>query len=279
MKKKRKEKKESRRRSFIVYLLLIIGLFLIYAHYVEPKNIVINEYKIENSLIPKSFEGIKIVHFSDIHFGTTVDYEYLNKIVNIMNKQNPDIVIFTGDLFDKRVKPTNKEVEKINKILSKINSKIGNYAVTGNHDDYYLNDYHSVMENSFIILNNEEKLIYYKDSKPISIIGFDNKKPNYNVLNSENDYFKIVLSHKPDIYNKIKTYNFNVMLSGHSHGGQIRIPFIGPIYTPKGAKTYYDNYYKVDNKELFVSNGIGTSTIDLRFNSKPSINLYRLYAQ
>ena len=69
------------------------------------------------------------------------------------------------------------------------------------------------------------------------------------------------------------------MLSGHSHGGQVRIPLIGKIYTPVGAKTYYDDYYKLDNKEIFVSNGIGTSTLNIRFNSVPSINLYRLYAQ
>ena len=81
------------------------------------------------------------------------------------------------------------------------------------------------------------------------------------------------------MFDKIKDYNFNIMLSGHSHNGQVRLPLIGKIYTPHGSKKYYDEYYKINNKELFISNGIGTSTIDIRFMSTPSINLYRLYAQ
>ena len=69
------------------------------------------------------------------------------------------------------------------------------------------------------------------------------------------------------------------MLSGHSHNGQVRIPLIGKIYTPKGSKKYYEDYYNMNNKELFVSNGIGTSLLNMRFMSQPSINLYRIYAQ
>ena len=93
------------------------------------------------------------------------------------------------------------------------------------------------------------------------------------------NYYRFILCHEPDEYKKISNYSFNVIFSGHSHGGQVRLPFIGKIYTPIGAKTYYDDYYKLDNKEIFISNGIGTTRIDIRFNSAPSINLYRLYAQ
>ena len=103
-------------------------------------------------------------------------------------------------------------------------------------------------------------------------------KVNYEILEKENTYFRFILAHEPDEYNKIKDYDFDIMLSGHSHNGQVRVPFIGTIYTPIGSKTYYDNYYKLDNKEIFISNGIGTSGLDFRFGSTPSINIYRLYA-
>ena len=69
------------------------------------------------------------------------------------------------------------------------------------------------------------------------------------------------------------------MLSGHSHNGQVRLPIIGKVYTPVGAKKYYDYYYKFGDKELFISNGIGTSGVKFRNLSRPSINLYRLYSE
>lgn len=278
---KTNNKQEKKKNNIFIYLLLIISLTILYSVYIEPNNLIIKEYKIENKLLPDSFDGIKIVHFSDVHYKSTVDLKYLKKIVNLINKQNPDIVIFTGDFLDKRYKPNNKEIENIQKELKNINSTLGKYAVSGNHDMDYKTEFEEIITDSFTLLNNEEKLIYYKETTPISLIGLSDRsetKVDYTVLENDNNYFRFILAHEPDEYEKIKEYNFNILLSGHSHNGQVRIPLIGPLYTPPGAKTYYDEYYKLDNHEIFISNGIGTSGINLRFNSTPSINLYRLYA-
>lgn len=277
-----KQKKEAKKKSnILIYFFLIISLLLLYSIYVEPKNLIIKEYKIENKLLPKSFDGLKIIHFSDVHYKSTVDLKYLKKIIKLINKQKPDLVLFTGDFLDKRYNLNKKEIDEIKKELKNINSTLGNYAVSGNHDMDYKDDFINIFSDTFTVLNNEEKLIYYKETTPISLIGLTDSsttKVNYSVLENENNYFRFVLAHEPDEYKKIKEYNFNVLLSGHSHNGQIRIPLIGKIYTPTGSKTYYDEYYNMDNKEIFISNGIGTSGINLRFNSTPSINLYRLYA-
>lgn len=281
-KEDKKNIKEKKKSNILIYFILAISLLFLYSKYIEPNILRVNEYKIENEYLPKSFDGIKIVHFSDIHLGSTVDIKYLNKIVNMINKQNPDIVIFTGDMLDKRRILNDKEIESVKNTLSKIKSNLGNYAVSGNHDIKQLETYKKIMDSNFTILDNEEKLIYYKENNPISLVGLSDSsesKINYEVLEKENNYYRFILCHEPDEYKKISNYSFNVMLSGHSHGGQVRIPLIGKIYTPIGAKTYYDDYYKLDNKEIFISNGIGTSTLNIRFNSIPSINLYRLYAQ
>ena len=281
MTKKKKKEKKSKLKIIVIYFILIISLLFLYSYYVEPYKLTIKEYKIENKELPKSFDGLKIIHFSDIHYGRKVDSQYLKKIVNTINKQKPDIVFFTGDFLDDSIKLNDKEIENIKDILSNINSTLGNYAVNGNHDIKDINDFKTIMDNNFTILDNTEKIIYYKDSTPISIIGLtDSSKTetNYEIFEHENNYFRFVLTHEPDDFKKIKKYNFNIQLSGHSHNGQIRIPFIGALYTPIGAKTYYDEHYKIDNKEIFISNGIGTSKIDIRLNSTPSINLYRLYA-
>lgn len=280
--KKEKKKINNKKHTFIIYFILIVSILFLYSIYIEPYNLIVNEYKIENKNIPKSFDGIKIVHFSDVHYGTTVNNKYLNKIVDLINKQKPDIVVFTGDFFDKRKNISEKEISNINNTLSKINSNLGNYAVNGNHDIKYIEKFEKVMNNNFIVLNNEEKLLYYKDSIPISIVGFTDAREtetNYEILNNNINYYRIILIHEPDEYNKIKDYNFNVIMSGHSHGGQVRVPLIGKVYTPDGSKKYYDNYYKFNDKEMFISYGIGTSLFDIRFNCTPSINLYRLYAQ
>jgi len=275
------KKKEKKKINIFIYLLLIISLILLYSIYVEPNNLIIKEYKIENKLLPNSFDGLKIVHFSDVHYGSTTDLKYLKKIIKLINKQKPDMVIFTGDFLDKRYDLKDKEIDKIKKELKKINSTLGNYVVSGNHDIVYLEDFKKIFSESFTLLENEEKLIYYKESTPISLVGLSDKsetKVNYDIFATENNYFRFVLAHEPDEYENIKDYNFNILLSGHSHNGQVRIPLIGTIYTPKGSKKYYDEYYNINSREIFVSNGIGTSGINLRFNSTPSINLYRLYA-
>jgi len=281
MKKNKKETKNNK-SNILVYILLIIGLLCIYSRYIEPYNLTIKEYKIESSDIPKSFDGVKIVHFTDVHYGRTVDNKYLEKIVDLINKQKPDIVLYTGDFIDKDIRLTEEQIISINSTLSNIDSTLGNYAVIGNHDMKYLSDYKKILDNNFTILDNQEKILYYKNNEAISIIGLADSLEstvNYDVFNNESNYYTFVMSHEPDEFNKIKDYKFNIMLSGHSHNGQIRVPFIGAIYTPIGSKTYYDNYYKIDNKEIFISNGIGTSGINFRFMSRPSINLYRMYSE
>lgn len=268
------------KKRILIYIIFFTLLLVLYGKYIEPYNLIIKEYKIENNNLPNSFNGLKIIHFSDVHYGRTVDQKYLKKIVDLINKQKPDLVFFTGDFIDRDTLLNDEEISKINFILSNIESTIGNYAVTGNHDMKHINEYKKILENNFILLDNEEKLIYYNDSTPISLVGISDtleSTPNYNIFNNETNYFRITLVHEPDAYDNIKDNNINVMLSGHSHNGQIRMPFIGAIYTPTGSKKYYENYYKLNNTELFISNGIGTSELNIRFMSTPSINLYRLY--
>lgn len=277
----KQNKQKNKKRNLFIYMLFFLALLFLYGYYIEPNNLIIKEYKIENKDIPDSFDGLKIIHFSDVHYGSTVNEKYLKEIVELINKQEPDIVIFTGDFLDKRFNLTDKEIESAKNELNKIESTLGNFAVSGNHDMVYPEDFKTIFSENFTLLENEEKLLYYKESTPISLVGFTDAletKVNYEILEKENTYFRFILAHEPDEYDKIKNYDFDILLSGHSHNGQVRLPFIGAIYTPTGSKKYYENYYKLDNREIFISNGIGTSGIDARFLSTPSINLYRIYA-
>ena len=283
MNKKEKETKETKENKshIFIYILLIIGLIIIYSRYIATTGIQIKEYSIINNKIPESFKGFKVVHFSDLKYGSTTDQKYLKKLVNKINELNPDIIIFTGDLISSNYKLTDNDKKSIIENLNKLDPKIDIYSIRGDND---INEtYNSIITQTKIIeINNLNKLIYYKGDTPIMLIGLDDSINGNQSLDmafnyEENNYYKILITHEPDTYEKIKDKNIDLFLAGHSLNGQVRLPFIGSIYTPTGAKKYYDSKYKIDNTEIYISNGLGTSKIPYRLNNRPSINLYRFY--
>lgn len=91
-----------------------------------------------------------------------------------------------------------------------------------------------------------------------------------------NNIYKILLVHEPDVIDNINSVDFDLVLAGHSHNGQVRLPFIGAIKRVELAEKYYDEHYRIDNTELYISGGLGTSVVKFRFFNKPSINFYRI---
>lgn len=283
MNKKEKETKETKENKshIFIYILLIIGLIIIYSRYIATTGIQIKEYSVINNKIPESFKGFKVVHFSDLKYGSTTDQKYLKKLVNKINELNPDIIIFTGDLITSNYKLTDNNKKSIIESLNKLDPKIDIYSIRGDND---INEtYNSIITQTKIIeINNLNKLIYYKGDTPIMLIGLDDSINGNQSLDmafnyEENNYYKILITHEPDTYEKIKDKKIDLFLAGHSLNGQVRLPFIGSVYTPTGAKKYYDSKYKIDNTEIYISNGLGTSKIPYRLNNRPSINLYRFY--
>lgn len=273
----------------IISIVSIIILTILYSRFVSTKGLVVNEYKIVNNKIINEYHGLKIVHITDIHYGMTTFEKELDNLVNEINNLKADIVVFTGDLFDSE--GTYDKNILIN-YLSKIESKIGKYAVSGNHD-ILLDDYYEVITNSgFVNLDDTYELIYNDSNEPIIIsgistnyldssnIGIKTEKFDNYISNLKEDDIKpiysILLIHEPDFIDSINLNNYDLVLSGHSHLGQVRLPIIGKLYTPYGSKKYYDEYYKINNTDLYISGGVGTSWMKFRFFNKPSINLYRI---
>ncbi len=268
-------------KKAIIICILLLALMFVYVKEIGTKHLEINEYKIESKIIPESFDGLKIVHFSDIHYGTTVNEKELTNIVNKINELKPDIVFFTGDLFDKDITLNEESINKTIELLSSINPTLYKYAVYGDMDNP--DKFAEIMEKSgFTILNNESKLLYWNDNTPIVITGL-NTSNDYSILTNVVDevdttnLYKIVLVHKPDEYNKIQDYKPDLTLAGHTLGGLVRIPGLRPLYLQDGAKTYYKDYYKINNKDFYISNGLGTTKFLFRISNHPSINFYRVY--
>lgn len=271
-------------KKIITIIIIITFIFLFYINFISIKLLDVNEYKVESNKISDTFDGLKIVHFSDIHYGTTINEKELENIVKKINKINPDIVFFTGDLFDKNIKVNKDNIKKITNLLKQINPRLYKYAIYGN-EDLSNDQFKTIMEEAnFILLNNESILLYDNDTTPIVITGFNQfDNPNYTILTNfvnevdPTNLYKIVLLHKPDDINQIINYNPDLILAGHSLGGLIKIPFIKPLFLQEGAKNYYNDYYKLNNSQLYISRGLGTSGINARFNNHPSINFYRVY--
>lgn len=290
----KKENNKSIWRKIVIGLLIfiiIICSLLLYSRYVSTSGLIIKEYKIISEKITENFHGLKIVHISDIHYGTTVNKESLNNIVKKINSLSPDIVVFTGDLLDNNTKmPENYEKELI-EVLSKIECTIGKYAVNGNHD-YKFKNYNTIIEQSgFTNLNDNYEQIYKEGNNYILLSGISTSmhgntsieeklESTSNLLNSipeeeKNNIYKILLLHEPDVIDNVNI-EFDLALAGHSHNGQVRLPIIGAIITPEYSKKYYNEHYKVNNTDLYISSGIGTSVIKFRFFNRPSINFYRI---
>ena len=278
----KKYKKRRLRMRIFLLVLFLVGVYL-YGRYVGTTGLIINEIKIADNEIPESFNGLKIIHFSDLHFGRGVNKEDLTRIVNKINKIGPDIVVFTGDLIDRDTILSSDTVNFITSELKRIDTTVGKYAVTGNHD--YNNKFYNIIlsDSNFNLLTNNYDIVYYKGKTPIFLGGLGEYGHNKADIESTMSYYKsngdlysIILMHEPDYISKMKTYNADLVLAGHSHNGQVRIPFIGKVVTPKGSWNYYLPHYKVNDTELYISSGIGCSGMTIRLFDRPSINFYRL---
>lgn len=258
----------------LLIILAIITLMLLYNKYFVTHNIKIKEYAVIDKNIPIDYHGLKIVHYSDILYGKSTSLKDIKKMVSKINELNPDIVIFTGDFFYKNIKIKEKELDKIKKELYKINSKYDKYAIIGDNDLKYKDSFYQLFQDEYIILDNEENLLYIDSENPIRIIGINNYKKE-NILENDGIY-NILITHKPDDIAKLKN-KYNLAFAGHSMGGQFKSPFFGPLIKIKGAKTYITGEYEINGIKVFVNDGIGSQNIDMRINNNPKINFYRLY--
>ena len=283
----KKEEKKSHpvlKKVFLTIFFFIL-IIVVYSSFIGTKLIEINEYKVESNTLPESFHGLKIVQFSDIHYGTTINKKELDNITEKINNLKPDIIFFTGDLLDKNITITDEIKKELISSLNNLECTLYKYAIYGD-EDLENDEYKDILNNSnFKLLEDHSTLLYYEDITPIEITGYNPiiTSPNYTILTNYVDeqdttnYYKIVLSHEPDSIDKFINYNPNLVLSGHSLGGLIKLPYLKPIFLKENSKKYYENYYKLNNTDFYISNGLGTSGINARFNNHPSINLYRFY--
>ncbi|NBJ70732.1 MULTISPECIES: metallophosphoesterase [Clostridia] len=264
-------------------LLGLSGGTFYYARDVEPILLHVNKNTVESSKLAKAFDHFKIVQFSDTHIGFHYTLEQLKELVKKINGLQPDLIVFTGDLVDE---PQNFHWDDtIIHILKTLQAPKGKFWIYGNHDHggYGTEVVLDTMEKAgFQLLQNNSVTIKEKNES-IILAGIDDLmlgKPDLTKTLSQanTNLFTILLAHEPDFADKAAKHPIDLQLSGHSHGGQIRFPFIGHIYSPAYAEKYVQGEYNLNggNMQLFVNSGIGTTRLPFRFLCKPEIHVYTL---
>ena len=248
--------------------IIFFTVFLIfsYIYFLGVKGLKINEYVVKDNNIPESFHGVKILHFTDILYGSTIFQNDIEKLEEKIKLINPNIVLFTGNIIAPEYKISEDEIKMLNNFFESIPYTIGKYAVKGNYD---ASTYNLIFENTkFDVLDNDILKIYNNSNELINIVGLF--KDDGNLLLDNNQY-TIALINNYDDYHKFNI-NANLVCAGHNLGGEIR--FFG--YPLLGDSKYNNLYYEENNSKVYISNGLG-SIHHIRFMNHPSINVYRLY--
>lgn len=268
----------------ILFTIILLGALLAlclygYTRYLEPYRIQVVRESLE---VPDDVGECRIVFFSDTHFGRWYAVEQIDEIARIINEQNPDVVIFGGDLIDDYNRDEDElNLDGITQGLSRIEAAYGKYAVFGNHDygggaQYIFEDI--LKAAGFRLLVNER--VYIRDLN-LKITGFDDSIFGYTREGAyELEGFRVMVAHEPDQADHVDSDTTGLMLSGHSHGGQVYLPFMLDYFLPDGATEYIRGWYSGlgvnENVQLYVTRGIGMTGIPFRFMSVPEITVIDL---
>lgn len=249
------------------------------------------EVVVEHVRFPKVREDLndlRIVFISDLHFGFSMNEPALQQVVTWVNKLDADIILFGGDLFDHPSTnvPSDAAQTIVSTALQSMQANIAKLAVLGNHDHESPVTATLVTEvlhkGGFEVLVNQMHRIIVNQSS-MAIVGIDSSllgKPHIErslALTNEDDLV-VVLTHTPDIIAQLPANKVDWQLSGHSHGGQVALPWIGPLFTPPHARKFTHGTHMVNSIRLDISNGLGTSFIPVRFLANPTIHLFILTA-
>jgi predicted MPP superfamily phosphohydrolase len=283
-------KEKMNRRSFLKRGLLLGGSLLSvpplsygYATWVEPRWLQVERISLAFPTLPEAFKGLRVVQFSDLHFGFHLDIKQLTKVVEVIQAEEPDIVCFTGDLVDYEIGGQGQEIRDI---LKTITATYGCYAVLGNHDYYGdVEEVADVLEGGGFHCLRNRGLRVQKGSQSIWIAGVEDMwegVPNLKTAlqSAKKEEWVLLLSHAPDYADVVAAAGtVHLQISGHSHGGQVRLPIIGPLASvPYGVK-YPSGLYHVGKNQvltLYTNRGIGVSVRPIRFMCRPEITVLTL---
>ena len=249
----------------------------------------VNEYEVVSDRIPQGFEGFRIAQVSDLHnaeFG-----EGNEKLIQLLSQTDPDIIVLTGDLIDSR----HTDIEIALDFARQAIKLAPVYYVSGNHEAR-VREYEDLKmglaEAGVVILENQNVQIT-REGESITLMGIDDPsfqedylfgdsesvaRQAIDDLQNESEGYTILLSHRPELFDLYVDTGMDLVFSGHAHGGQFRLPFVGGLVAPNQGffPKFDEGRFTEENTTMIVSRGVGNSIIPIRFNNRPEIVLVTL---
>jgi len=273
-------------------------LCLSYAYFIEPDRLVVNRYEIKIDGWNPAFDGFRVALIGDIHAGSTyIDEEKLRKIVTMTNAENVDAIFLLGDYVsqNRADRSMRMDPEVLAYALQGLRARYGVFAVLGNHDEW--SNPQAVVEAlervGYKVLNGELAEVNLSNGAKLRILGLPDHTTmgiwrNYSgnarrvTAPTEGTGDLIVLQHSPDVIPAITgelaiSNDIKIMFAAHTHGGQVRLPVIGaPVVPSMFGQKFTRGFVKDSGINIFVTSGIGTSILPLRFLVTPEIAVVTL---
>lgn len=284
----RKTALKKKSKGIKILRIILVMVFILGFLYYENNALDISYYTVDNIKIPVEFNGAKILQISDLHskyFGK--DQE---RLIESVKSLKPDIIFITGDLIDYR----SNLIEPCADLIRGIKDVAPIYFVTGNHEEaskVFVSFKQMLQENGVIILDNESAVVK-KGKGEILVSGISDSEvlQNRNLvkrerfretlssLAGENNFYQILLAHRPELISFYSEANFDLVFSGHAHGGQFRLPFLGGLVAPGQGflPEYTENVHTVGETSMVISRGLGNSLIPQRLFNNPEIVMVTL---
>lgn len=260
----------------------------VYSGLIETNEIQVKKLRLTLQRLPPAFNGFKIALISDFHFGPYTGANEIGAAVKAVNELKADMVGLLGDFVSEPITGNPgvgaRKAEPCAQVLSALHARFGSFAVLGNHD--YATDpklVASALETHGIRVMRNSNHVLEQDGSRVWLLGVNDASVSAARLDQALAHVpasepKILLVHEPDFADYASRFDIDAQFSGHSHGGQIRIPGVRPLWLPPLARKYYRGYYRIGRLQLYTNEGIGTIGLPFRFCCPPEVTLITLKA-
>ena len=281
-----------KKRIIVLAVVAVILLALIIWTAWGNTALELNTYTISSERLPEGFDGYRIAHVSDLHNAEMGKNN--EKLLDMLREAEPDIIAITGDIIDSR----NTDIDVALQFTKDAMEIAPCYYVTGNHEAR-VSEYDELKEGTIelgVVVLEDGRIELEQSEETITLLGVNDPsfqtdylfgdsetvmQSKLHEITNEEDTYTILLSHRPELFEVYTESKVDLVLSGHAHGGQFRLPFVGGLVAPnQGLFPKYDaGLYTEENTNMIVSKGIGNSILPFRFNNRPEVILIDLYSK
>jgi uncharacterized protein len=261
-----------------------------YGAFIERKNLIVRRVEIPLARLPEAWDGLTIAQLSDLHYQPYWSADVIRHAIEVTNSLKPDVIALTGDYVtvpfrNRSPRKLAWEIEPCTALLRGLSAPLGVFAVLGNHDaESRPNHISEVLASAGIRVLRNAAFPLERDGVRVWMVGLED------VLSGDPDVgvalkqvpaseTSIVMVHEPDYADAVSKSPVDLQLSGHSHGGQIRVPVVMPLYLPYMARKYPIGLYTVGRMKLYTNSGLGTIRVPIRLFAPPEVTLFTLRAK